>query len=229
MPKITYPDNFKIEVVNHYRMHKCVKMTIDKYGIAKSTLFKWKKQYESNHFSKIGKRKAERSSPQVRSHQKKMEDIMRAKKECGCSITASVDEKMKAIQKLEGKYSTHVLCDALQLPRGTYYNRKRKEGKPTTYELTDRELKPLIKKIFYESGERYGRYPIRYKLLEMGHHAHKDHISRLMKEMGLEVKKAEFRIEHQRPISRSSYRNILGGCFHFNAPNQAWVSDITYV
>ena len=50
MPKIYYPDNFKIEVVKHYKMHRNIGATLEKYGIARSTLFKWKKKYEENHF-----------------------------------------------------------------------------------------------------------------------------------------------------------------------------------
>lgn len=50
MPKIYYPDNFKIEVVKYYKMHRNIGATLEKYGIARSTLFKWKKKYEENHF-----------------------------------------------------------------------------------------------------------------------------------------------------------------------------------
>lgn len=229
MPKHIYPDNYKIEVVNHYRTHGCVQTTLDKYGIAKSTLFKWKNQYENNLFSKRGRKQLEAQSPQARSHQKKMQEIKQVRKECRCPVTASTDEKMKAIQALEGKYSIHVLCDALQLPRGTYYNRKRNEGKLTSYQLADEELKPLIKKIFHESGDRYGRYPIRCKLLELGYHTHKDHISRLMKEMDLKVERPEYVRDHLRPIPRNNYRNVLAGNFQVSEPNKAWVSDITYI
>ena len=41
MPKIYYPDNFKIEVVKYYKMHRNIGATLEKYGIARSTLFKW--------------------------------------------------------------------------------------------------------------------------------------------------------------------------------------------
>ena len=56
MPKIYYPDNFKIEVVKHYKMHHSISATLEKYGIARSTLFKWKKKYEENHFFRVSKR-----------------------------------------------------------------------------------------------------------------------------------------------------------------------------
>ncbi len=135
MSKIRYPDNFKIEVVNYYRMHKNITATIEKYGIARSTLFKWKQKYESNHFSKIGKEKAEQNTPQVRSHKKKVQDVMTVRKECGCPITASTEDKVATVLKLKGKYSIHVLCESVQLPRGTFYNRLRRIDHPTTYEL----------------------------------------------------------------------------------------------
>ena len=55
MPKIHYPDNFKIEVVKHYKMHRNIGATLEKYGIARSTLFKWKKKYEEYdaYFEKV--------------------------------------------------------------------------------------------------------------------------------------------------------------------------------
>ena len=35
MPIIHYPDNFKIEVVKHYKMHRNIDLTLEKYGIAR--------------------------------------------------------------------------------------------------------------------------------------------------------------------------------------------------
>ena len=56
MPIIHYPDNFKIEVVKHYKMHRNIDLTLEKYGIARSTLFKWKKKYEGNYFFRVSKK-----------------------------------------------------------------------------------------------------------------------------------------------------------------------------
>lgn len=36
MPKIYYHDNFKIEVVKHYKMHRNIGATLEKYGIARA-------------------------------------------------------------------------------------------------------------------------------------------------------------------------------------------------
>ena len=47
-----------------------------------------------------------------------------------------------------------MLCEALNLPRGTYYTRKRRENTITSYEIGDAEIKPLIEKIFMDSKKK---------------------------------------------------------------------------
>lgn len=228
MPKIYYPDNFKIEVVKHYKMHRNIGATLEKYGIARSTLFKWKKKYEENHFFRVSKKPAN-AGHKAQSHLDKLNKIMAASKELKCGVTASITEKVAEIKRLEGKYSVHVLCEALQLPRGTYYNRKKKGDVPNRYELADKELSEMIREIFYESKERFGRNPIKYKLQEHGYQVNKMRISRLMKEMGLQVKVAPYASEHKKPIPRNKFPNLLCQNFNPEAPNISWVSDITYV
>ena len=228
MPKIYYPDNFKIEVVKHYKMHRNIGATLEKYGIARSTLFKWKKKYEENHFFRVSKKPAN-TGHKAKAHLDKLNKIVAASKELRCGVTASITEKVAEINRLEGKYSIHVLCEALQLPRGTYYNRKKRGEKPNQYEIADNEIKVLIREIFDESKERFGRNPIKYRLQERGYQVNKMRISRLMKEMGLKVKVAPYASEHKKPIPRNKFPNLLHQDFHPEAPNVSWVSDITYV
>ena len=146
-----------------------------------------------------------------------------------CGVTSSITEKVAEIKRLEGKYSIHVLCEALQIPRGTYYNRKKKGDITNRYELADKELSVMIREIFYHSKERFGRNPIKYKLQEHGFQVSKTRISRLMKEMGLEVKSAPYTMEHKKSLSRNKFRNLIRGKFSPEAPNLVWASDITYV
>ncbi len=228
MPKIYYPDNFKIEVVKHYKMHHSISATLEKYGIARSTLFKWKKKYEENHFFRVSKKPTD-AGHKAKAHLDKLNKIVEASKELRCGVTASITEKVAEIKRLEGKYSIHVLCEALQLPRGTYYNRKKKGNLPSRYELADKELSVLIREIFYQSNERFGRNPIKYKLQERGYQVSKMRISRLMKEMGLQVKVAPYTLEHKKSLSRNKFRNLVHGEFSLSAPNTIWPSDITYV
>lgn len=115
MPKIYYPDNFKIEVVKHYKMHRNIDLTLEKYGIARSTLFKWKKKYEENHFFGVSKKSTD-IGHKAKAHLDKLNKIVAASKELRWGVTASITEKVTEIKRLEGKYSVHVLCEALQIP-----------------------------------------------------------------------------------------------------------------
>lgn len=73
-------------------------------------------------------------------HLEKLALELEVLRQCPCGSKASIDEKVAAVNALCGRYSIHVLCDALSLPRGTYYNRKRREGQRTSYEINDEKL-----------------------------------------------------------------------------------------
>ena len=96
---------------------------------------------------------------------------------CSCGIYASIDDKIAAIEALEGEYSVHVLCEALHLSRGTYYNRKRRKGQLNTYEASDEELKPILEKLFHENMDLLGRKPMQKKLRDQGIYASEKRIA----------------------------------------------------
>ena len=228
MSKIYYPDNFKIEVVKHYNKYRNIGITLEKYGIARSTLFKWKKKYEENHFFRVSKEPPD-TGHKAKAHLDKLNKIVAASKELRCGVSASIIEKVAEINRLEGKYSIHVLCEALQLPRGTYYYWKKRYLIPNRYKISDNEISGLIREIFYESKERFGRNPIKYKLQERGYQVSKMRISRLMKQAGLQVTVPPYAHKHRKPLPRKNFPNILERNFNPQSPNVSWVSDITYV
>lgn len=223
-----YPKSFKDEVVKYYQSNHTIADTRKKYGIAESTLFEWCKRYNEQHYLSTSQSPRIKHWHQKELHLNKIEHQLEVLSKCSCTVSASIDEKMAAIEALEGQYSIHVLCEALNLPRGTYYNRKRKENLKNSYERSDDEIKPLIEKVFYDSKERFGRKPIHHKLLEMGYCVSEKRVARLMQEMGLNVKKPQFLAEHKKPIPRTAFKNHLGRQFDQLQPNLVWVSDITY-
>ena len=162
-------------------------------------------------------------------HLRKTEYMLEVIRKASCCVNATIDQKMLAIKELEGQYSVHVLCEVLNLPRGTYYNRKRRENTVTSYELDDEIIKPIIKQIFFVSKKRFGRKPIQYKLSELGYRVSEKRVCRLMKEMGLEVEKPIYLAEHKKAIPRYYFKNHLNQKFEQGTPNKVWVSDITYV
>ncbi|MBR2293261.1 MAG: IS3 family transposase [Clostridia bacterium] len=228
MQKKVYPQSFKDEVVKFYSTNHTIAETIRKFGIAESTLFEWRKRYNEQHYLSTSTLPRLKHWRQKELHLSKIEQKLEVLGKCSCGVNASIDEKMAAIAVLEGQYSIHVLCESLNLSRGTYYNRKRKANNKTSYEKSDEEIKPLIEKIFYDSKERFGRKPIHHKLSELGYRVSEKRVARLMQEMGLEVKMPPFLAQHKKSIPRPIFKNLLGRQFDQMQPNLVWVSDITY-
>ena len=228
MKKKVYPQKFKDEVVKYYLTNHTIADTRKRYGIAESTLFEWCKRYNAQHYLSTSDSPRVKHWQQKELHLNKIEQKLEVLGKYPNTATASTDEKMAIIKQLKGQYSIHVLCESFNLPRGTYYNRKRKENFKNSYEKSDEEIKPMIERIFYDSKERFGRKPIHHKLLELGYRVSEKRVARLMQEMGLEVKKPQFLAEHKKPIPRSVFKNYLLRQFEQAGPNLVWVSDITY-
>lgn len=224
-----YPQTIKDEAVLFYERGHTFAETYAKYGMAESTFFEWKKRFDQAHPIPETAGRGDKSARKAQLHLEKLALELEVLRQYPCGINASIDDKMAAINALGKKYSVHVVCDALGLPRGTYYNRKRREGRLTSYELSDVEIKPLIEHIFHESNQRFGRKPIHHKLSEMGYHVSEKRIARIMKELGLAVAKPTYKAEHQKSLPRTYFKNLLSRHFDQPKPNLVWVSDITYV
>ena len=51
----------------------------------------------------------------------RLQGIIEILKKVECSANAPLDEKLCALESLQGQYSIHLLCEALEVPRGTFY------------------------------------------------------------------------------------------------------------
>ena len=229
MGKKHYPQSIKDEAVLFYELGHSFAETQAKYGMAESTFFTWKQKFDKAHPVHAAITTNRATSHKSKRHLEKLALELEVLRQCPCGSKTSIDEKVAAVNALCGRYSIHVLCDALSLPRGTYYNRKRRAGQRTSYEINDEKLKPLIRQIFHDSKNRFGRKPIHHKLAELGYKVSEKRIVRLMKEMGLSVAKPRYKAEHQKSLPRAYFRNLLARQFDQPQPNLIWVSDITYI
>ncbi len=227
-PKI-YTQEFKEAVVKFYERNHTIAETLMEFGISQTSLFDWKKNYSKEHNLIIDGGSKYKNFRQSQAHLKKTECMPEVVRKASCGVNATIDDKMTAIKELEGQYSIHVLCEALNLPCGTYYNRKRREMTISQHEKDDEQLKPIIKQIFLDSKKRFGRKPIKYKLEEMGYQISEKRVCRLMQEMNLKVEKPKYMAEHKKSIPRYYFKNYLNREFKQDSPNRVWVSDITYV
>lgn len=124
------------------------------------------------------------------------------------------------------------LCDVLGVARSGFYDwRARRAGEPKPMQSRRERLCKLVRKLFDQFQQRYGAPRIHRALLNLGEVCDRKTVAALMRSMGLRAKgKRRFRhrttdSNHDHPIAP----NLLQRDFTADAPNQKWVTDLTYV
>lgn len=175
-----YQEKEKQQFVERYQKGESAISICSQADIPKSTFYLWVNKYRQivspgsiaisgSNFARL-KQKLE-----------KQENIIAVLKAVNCNPNSPTQEKLQALEALHGQYSIHVLCDALNVPRGTFYNhilRNKRENK--SVRLRREKLKILIKEVFEENRQIYGAEKISSVLREQGHIVSRKIVSELM-------------------------------------------------
>lgn len=218
-----YSEELKQIMVGKYEGGSTAKTICAEYGVSRSTLLLWVKQYSPDSSGQIP-----REQYLMRKELERLRIENQILRECGCSANSSLGNRLDAIHRLKDKYSIHALCRVLNVNRSTVYHHELRTPEKTQVELQDEILKPLIEEIFKNSNELFGVRRMRVKLKEKGYVVSERRIGRLMKELGLYVKKNGPRLNSANDRQYQYYPNRLQRNFLTEAPNMVWVSDITY-
>lgn len=121
-----------------------------------------------------------------------------------------------------------ILCSALGVSKSGYYARKTRPEAERTKE--DRRLLHRIQTSHAESMRAYGSPRIHDDLKEQGERVGRKRVARLMAANGIQsCRRKRFRkttdSDHSMPVAR----NILNREFQTEAPDKAWVGDLTYI
>jgi len=125
-------------------------------------------------------------------------------------------------------YPIRLLCRCLAVSRSGYYAW---QGRPVSARgKQDVRLRVEIAASHSASRRTYGSPRIERDLREAGHRVSRKRVARLMRELGLEGRrKRRFRAttdsQHRYPVAP----NLLMRDFDVEAPNTAWITDITYL
>ena len=221
--KKRYSEELKLTMIGKYEGGSTANDICAEYGVSRSTLLLWVKQYSPDSSSQIP-----REQYLMRKELERLRIENQILRECGCSANSSLGTRLDAIHRLKDRYSIHALCRVLDVNRSTVYHHELRAPEKTQVELQDEILKPLIAEIFKTSNELFGVRRIRVKLKEKGYVVSERRIGRLMKELGLYVKKNGPRLNSANDRQYQYYPNRLQRNFITEAPNMVWVSDITY-
>jgi putative transposase len=131
-----------------------------------------------------------------------------------------------AVEK--ASFPVTVLCKVLEVSRSGFYAWT--ERVPSARSLEDAKLRVHVAAAYELGRGNYGAPRIHRELRAAGLNVSRKRVARLMGELGLQARrkrrfKATTDSNHALPVAE----NVLDRKFEVDAPNVAWVTDITYV
>lgn len=132
---------------------------------------------------------------------------------------------------MKNDYPILVLCQNLEVSPSGYYDWLNRQAAPGPRAVANQTLIQQIDQIHTQSRHTYGSPRIVAELRKQGRRHGRNRIARLMRQVGLRGRqKGRYRVQttdsnHDEPIAP----NRLAEVPRATAPNQLWVSDITYI
>lgn len=196
-------------------------------GIPKSTFYNWLHAYREEQYANKRKPVNIRNFTLLENKVARLEGIIEILKSAAYTPKAPLKQRLYAAEQLYGRYSVHMICDAFDIPRGTFYNHILQNKKDNTwYAKRQEELRIHIQEIYDESNQIFGAAKIAAVMRNEGIHVSDEMVRRLMHDMGLISIRQSARKLYEDESRK--YKNYLNQEFDVKKPNEVWVSDVTY-
>ena len=203
-------------------------------GIPRSTVYSWiaaAKEAREEDARKKGEKLAldPRSYYKLKERIEKLEGMVAVLKVVFDVSSMPLDKRLKVLEEfyLEERYSVRLMCEVLDVPRGTFYNYINRGLKGNTQAAKRREvMKKEIQDIYYDSNQIYGAAKIHAILKDRGEAVTVAFVRELMREMDLQSIRIGAKKRHYDETRKC--QNIVKRNFYAERPNQIWVSDVTY-
>ncbi len=221
------PDEIK-KIVEEYGECRSPKAMQEKYGICKSELYRLHRKTKADQRIVV----KDYTAGQIAAMKRKLailEEENQIFRKSGCGTTSSIDDKISAVERLQGDFTVHAICRTLNLSKGTYYNRLFRAPEETVFEQRDKHLSPIIKEIFDESKGWFGANMIYIKMREQGIIVSKKHVRALMDKMKLVSRQMTSVLFNTRTRNYVFRKNLVCQKFKADLPNVLWVSDVTFI
>ena len=203
-------------------------------GIPRSTIYSWitaAREAREEEARKKGEKLAldPRSYYKLKERIEKLEGMVAVLKVVFDVSSLPLDKRLKVLEEfyLEERYSVRLMCEVLDVPRGTFYNYINRGLKGNTQAAKRREvMKKKIQDIYYDCNQIYGAAKIHAILKDQGEAVTVAFVRELMKEMDLQSIRIGAKKRHYDETRKC--QNIVKRNFYAERPNQIWVSDVTY-
>lgn len=220
-----YTPSEKQAIIDRHNSGESVAALVAETGIPRSTLYAWfrvvqEREINPRDFTLRNFRALEKKVT-------RLEGIIKILKKADCTVSAPLQEKLFALESFHGQYSVHMLCEALEVPRGTFYNHiLRNKRNNTWYSERRQEFREVIQRIYDDSHQIFGAEKIYAIMKEEGYRSSVKMVRELMHKMGLYSIRQDAKDLYDREHRKT--KNYLNQHFMAYRPNEMWVSDITY-
>lgn len=209
-----HSDAIKQEAINLYRAGTPAAEVAISLSISRSTVYKWVKEQNSVP-PDLTKSSFRRLEDKVR----RLEGIIEILQSVNCNVNSPLGEKLDALERLYGKYSVYMLCEALKIPRGTFYNfilRNKRDN--TWYSKRQEELRIKIQEIYDENNQIFGAAKIAAVLKDQGYRTSDKTVGKLMRDMGLISIRQDAKSIYDK--EQRKFKNRLNQQFNVSVPNE---------
>ena len=220
-----YTSEQQSKIIEMYSSGNTVTELSNRYGIARSTIYSW---INNSKNDKLLNRKINmRDVFDLKQKCEQQEMMIEILQNAPCTVSSPLRERYAYIQSISDKYSINLLCKAMNVSKGSYYNQTlRNKNENTLFAQKKAELTPIIEKIFHDNNQIFGAGKIHAILKDRGYKVAAKTVADIMHEngwfaVGTSAKKIYLMTQERK-------QNILNQQFTVSRPNEVWVSDITY-
>ena len=154
----TYTPEKKQKAIDRFISGESAAAILADIGIPKSTFYNWVRIYQEEQAELNRKTVDIRNFHLLENKVARLETIIEILKSASCTPKSPLKQRLYAAEQLYGKYNIHVICDAFDIPRGTFYNHVLRNKKDNTWYAKRREeLRLQIQEIYDESNQIFGR------------------------------------------------------------------------
>ncbi len=118
----SYSEQVKQQVIERYLSGEASTSILADTGIPKSTFYSWVRNYQEKQKDANQKVVNIRNYHLLERKVARLEGIIEILKAATCTANAPLKQRLSEAEQFYGKYSIHMICDALDIPRGTFYN-----------------------------------------------------------------------------------------------------------
>lgn len=182
----TYTPEKKQEAIDRFISGESAAAILADIGIPKSTFYNWVRIYQEEQAELNRKTVDIRNFHLLENKVARLETIIEILKSASCTPKSPLKQRLYAAEQLYGKYNIHVICDAFDIPRGTFYNHVLRNKKDNTWYAKRREeLRLQIQEIYDESNQIFGAAKIAAVMKSNGIKVSDEMVRTLMRDMGL--------------------------------------------